>query len=126
MDSPESISNSWKDLFVAGLGGGAIHAVTDMVLSQVLAGFGQSIGGTGLTLKDIALILIGKYGADRTSGMFSTALTGMAVIGIYKVVYPMLIQPIVGGLGGLGGTTVQSSAPVTESVNQAALAYAGT
>lgn len=86
----------WKDLFIAGLGGGAAHAVADQFLGQMLPG--NAIAGTGMALKDVALILLGKYGAGKTKGMMSQALEGMAVIGIYKVVYPQFIEPLIGGI----------------------------
>ena len=60
-----------------------------------MAGWGEV---AGLSMKDIALILIGKYGSERTKGLLSQSLYGMAVIGVYKTLYPQFIQPLVSQL----------------------------
>lgn len=83
----------WRELFVGGLGGGLFLEVTDQFVGKMLPG-----QIAGMSLKDIVLILLGKYGADRVSGDWKTALNGMATIGIYKVVYPQFVQPIVKGI----------------------------
>jgi hypothetical protein len=87
--------DGWKDALVAGLGGGALYGFLDGFLSGFL---GQTpIAGVGITLKDVATILLSKFAADKTSGMLSTAFKGAVVIGIYKVVYPQFIEPLIKG-----------------------------
>jgi hypothetical protein len=105
----------WKDVFVAGLGGGAIYGVVDEFLTPML-GTG-ALAGTAITLKDVATILLCKYGADKTSGMLQTALKGAVVIGIYKVVYPQFIEPIISRfVGRITGTTTTSTTTTETSL----------
>ena len=77
----------WKEAFVASLGGGLIYQISDSILSSFLGGYAVA----GITLKDIALILLTKYGADRTGGMLSLALRGATIIGLYRIVYEQFI-----------------------------------
>ena len=104
--------DDWKDAFIAGLGGGALYGIVDGFLTNFLGT--TPLAGTAITLKDIATILLSKLAADRTSGMLQTAFKGAVVIGIYKVVYPQFVEPLIKGFlpstGGETVTTTESSA----------------
>ena len=85
----------WKEAFIASLGGGLIYQVTDSILSTFLGGYPLA---AGITLKDVALILLTKYGADRTRGMLSEALKGATVIGLYRIIYERFVSPSVSSM----------------------------
>jgi len=102
----------WRSLLVAGLGGGALSGLAEGFLGKLIPP-GEVFG---LTFKDIALILLGAYGADRTTGDLSTALRGMAVIQLYKTVYPRFVEPMIAGFVPAGSSGGHSS-PKTSSSN---------
>jgi len=97
----------WKELLVAGLGGGAVQELLDQFISRLLPG--QAIAG--VQLKDIASIFLFKYLADRTSGVWKTVLQGAAMIALYKSVYANFVKPMLSGV--LGGTTTTTTTPIT-------------
>lgn len=104
----------WRELLVAGLGGGAIHAISDSLLSKFVPA-GEVFG---VTFKDIALIFLGKWGSERVGGDLSTALKGMAVIALYKSVYPKFVQPLISGLK-FGSSSSSSSSNSAEAMAKA-------
>jgi hypothetical protein len=102
-------TRGWKELLIAALGGGAVYEITDQFISRALGGLGAI---AGISLKDIALILLGKYLADRMAGDWKNVFQGMALIGLYKVVYPQFVRPLVSGVvGGVVPTTPQAAHP---------------
>jgi len=101
-----------KEYLIAGLGGGAVHAITDGFLTQWLSGYGAI---AGMSVKDVALILLAQYGARKTKGMIKTSLDGMGIIGVYKVLYPQFIAPIVSGV--TSNMPVAAGSPITATSN---------
>ena len=98
----------WKELLVAGLGGGAVQELLDQFISRLLPG--QAIAG--VQLKDIASIFLFKYLADRTSGVWRTVFEGAAMIALYKSVYANFVKPMLSGVLG-GATTTTTTTPIT-------------
>jgi hypothetical protein len=102
----------WKELLIAGLGGGAIQEFLDQFVSMLP---GQI---AGIQLKDIASIFLFKYLADKTSGNWRTLFQGAGVIALYKSVYANFVKPMLSGiLGGVAPTTTTTTtttAPVTK------------
>ena len=82
----------------AGLLGGAAHALSDSYLKDVLPT--DLIESLGLSIKDIALIYLGVYGSKNWAkeSYQKQALEGMAIIAVYKTVYPRWLEPTVAGL----------------------------
>ncbi len=114
MSSLLKFDQEWKNIFVAGLGGGAIHGIVQPLLKNALANFGGNTAIAGMQLSDIALILLGKFGADKTKGMMSTALKGMAIIGVYDALYTNFLSGMIGNLGtSLGAATTSAGASET-------------
>jgi len=102
----------WKEYLVAALGGGAIYEITDQLASRFL-GLG-TVGG--LSLKDIILILLNKYLAEKTTGTWRTLFQGATTIGLYRVVYQQFVRPVISGVvGGFMGAQ-QPSAPTNEAL----------
>ena len=90
-------SISWTDLFVMGLGGGAIHTIAKGLVETALPAGTATVAG--MSIADVLLVIGGKYGADRTKGYISSALSGTAVIGVYKIAYQTLIEPFLTKMG---------------------------
>jgi hypothetical protein len=110
-------TRGWKELLIAALGGGAVYEITDQFIGRALGGLGAV---AGISLKDIGLILLGKYLADRTTGDWKNVFQGMTLIGLYKVVYPQFVRPLITGIV-VGGTA--SPQTTTNPALAAAQAY---
>jgi hypothetical protein len=109
----------WKNYLIAGLGGGALYGITDTILAGVKAE-GQVLG---VGLKDLLTLLASKYFADRTSGAWKVAFEGATIIGIYKVFYPNLVEPLIKSF--LGKKEVTTTTTTTcPSPNEEAIKYA--
>jgi hypothetical protein len=117
----EDFLRGWKDYLVAGLGGGAFYGIVDAIMSGVKAE-GQVLG---VALKDLLTLLVSKYLADKTSGAWKVVFEGATVIGIYKVFYPNLVEPLIKGLlGKKEGTTTTTTTTTCSSPNEEAIKYA--
>jgi len=81
----------------AGLLGGAAHSISDSVLEGVIPS--DIIESLGLTMKDLAMIYIGVYGAKNYAKKpwQKDAFTGMAIISVYKTLYPRFLEPTIAG-----------------------------
>ena len=75
----DTIGSNWKDLLIAGLGGGAVNEIVESLVKGFLPATAEV---AGLSLAQVAVIIGSKYGADRTKDMVSNALLGSAIIGI--------------------------------------------
>jgi hypothetical protein len=88
--------DDWKQYLVAGFGGGAIEELTDQLIGQFFKGLGQI---AGIELKDVIMVFLMKFAADKTSGLISTAFKGAGIIALYKLLYPQFIKPLLAGFG---------------------------
>ncbi len=81
----------------AGLLGGAAHAITDSYLAGVIPD--DTIESLGLTMKDLALIYLGVHASKNWAKKpwQKDAAQGMAIIAIYKTLYPRFLEPTVSG-----------------------------
>jgi hypothetical protein len=116
----DELTKGWKEYLIASLGGGAVYEITDQLASRFL-GLGTI---AGLSLKDILLILLNKYLAEKTSGTWRSVFQGATVIGLYKVVYQQFVKPIVSGVvGGVTGAVQQAPTAPTNEALMAAQSY---
>lgn len=81
----------------AGLLGGAAHSISDSYLATILPT--DLIESLGISIKDIALIYLGVYASKTwaTKAWQKDAALGMAIISVYKTVYPRWLEPTVSG-----------------------------
>jgi len=112
----------WKNLVVAGIGGGAIHEIADQFITGA---FGQMGNVAGIPIKDLISIFLFKYGADKTSGNVKILLQGAALIALYRSVYMNFVKPMLGGLVRTS-TTTTTITTTTPSPLDKAVAYAAT
>ena len=110
----------WKELLIAGLGGGAVQELLDQFIARFIPG-GQF---AGIELKDIASIFLFKYLADRTSGNWKTLCQGAALIALYKAVYPAFVKPMLSGLFGATGARATTTTTTTASPGERAASAA--
>jgi len=108
----DELTKGWKEYLVAALGGGAIYEITDQLALRFL-GLGTI---AGISLKDVILILLNKYLAEKTSGTWRSVFQGATVIGLYKVVYQQFVKPIISGVVSGVVPTTQPSAPTNEAL----------
>jgi len=111
----------WKELLIAGLGGGAVQELLDQFISRLLPP-GQVFAG--IQLKDIASIFLFKYLADKTSGNWRTLFQGAGVIALYKSVYANFVKPMISGVLGGAITTTTTTTTTTPARGQSALEMA--
>jgi len=80
-----------------GLLGGAAHSISDSYLVTMLPT--EPIESLGISIKDIALIYLGIYASKNYAkkAWQKQSLEGMAVISVYKTVYPKWLEPTVAG-----------------------------
>jgi len=97
----------WKALLIGGLGGGAVYELTDRIVGGMLPG-----QIAGMSMKDLLLIIGSGWYSDKVTGDFKTLLQGMCMIGLYKVIYPQFISPMIAGLGfGVAAAPAATSSP---------------
>jgi len=81
-----------------GLLGGAAHSISDSYLVTMLPT--EEIEALGISIKDIALIYLSIYASKNYAkkAWQKQSLEGMAVISVYKTIYPRHLEPMVAGL----------------------------
>jgi hypothetical protein len=107
----------WKELLIAGLGGGAVQELLDQFIARFIPG-----QFAGVQLKDIASIFLFKHLGDRVSGDWRTLCQGAALIALYKAVYPAFVKPLLSGVFGVAGATTTTTTTAQSPSDRAALA----
>jgi len=84
-------------ILYGGVLGGAAHAVSDHYFDQFMPGQTTPIESLGMSLKDIALVYLGVYASKNYAkkAYQKQALEGMAVIAVYKTLYPKFLEPTI-------------------------------